>query len=181
MPRGCCQLCSLRPQRQPLLEGPQPGVPSRKYPLHRHQSNRHQSSKVQKCCSSPRPPRQSFLEGPSTVFWVAVVACTVVIRPSLMPAGQGGGSGAAVVAWRRCRGRRRGQETVVGPFLIALRKGRTRQRLAVQPLDPVSRHPPKASSMTLARGARQLVVHEALDTTSMDLASYFSWFTPCMR
>lgn len=37
--------------------------------------------------ASPRPPRQSFLEGPSTVFWVAVVACTVVIRPSLMPAG----------------------------------------------------------------------------------------------
>ena len=36
---------------------------------------------------SPRPPRQSFLEGPSTVFWVAVVACTVVIRPSRMPAG----------------------------------------------------------------------------------------------
>src|SRR3954470_8740401 len=33
----------------------------------------------------PRPPRQSFLDGPSTVFWVAVVACTVVIRPRLMP------------------------------------------------------------------------------------------------
>ncbi|GIM10991.1 hypothetical protein Vretimale_14556, partial [Volvox reticuliferus] len=32
-----------------------------------------------------RPPRQSFFDGPSTVFWVAVVACTVVIRPSLMP------------------------------------------------------------------------------------------------
>ena len=32
-----------------------------------------------------RPPRQSFLEGPSTVFWVAVVEWTVVIRPSVMP------------------------------------------------------------------------------------------------
>ena len=32
-----------------------------------------------------RPPRQSLLEGPSTVFWVAVVACTVVRRPSTMP------------------------------------------------------------------------------------------------
>ena len=26
--------------------------------------------------AAPRPPRQSFLEGPSTVFWVAVVAWT---------------------------------------------------------------------------------------------------------
>src|SRR4051794_27953858 len=33
----------------------------------------------------PRPPRQSLLEGPSTVFCVAVVACTVVIKPRLMP------------------------------------------------------------------------------------------------
>ena len=33
----------------------------------------------------PRPPRQSLLEGPSTVFWVAVAACTVVIRPRLIP------------------------------------------------------------------------------------------------
>ena len=34
---------------------------------------------------APRPPRQSFTEGPSTVFWVAVMACTVVIRPVTMP------------------------------------------------------------------------------------------------
>ena len=27
----------------------------------------------------------TFWEGPSTVFWVAVVACTVVIRPSKIP------------------------------------------------------------------------------------------------
>jgi hypothetical protein len=33
----------------------------------------------------PRPPRQSFIDGPSTVFCVAVAACTVVIRPRLMP------------------------------------------------------------------------------------------------
>ena len=33
----------------------------------------------------PRPPRQSFLEGSSPVFWVAVAAWTVVIRPRLMP------------------------------------------------------------------------------------------------
>src|SRR5258705_8097107 len=33
----------------------------------------------------PRPPRQSLLDGPSTVFCVAVVACTVVIRPRLIP------------------------------------------------------------------------------------------------
>src|SRR5690606_41844751 len=33
----------------------------------------------------PRPPRQSLLLGPSTVFWVAVAACTVVITPRLMP------------------------------------------------------------------------------------------------
>src|SRR5690625_1989997 len=33
----------------------------------------------------PRPPRQSFCDGPSTTFWLAVAACTVVIRPRLMP------------------------------------------------------------------------------------------------
>ena len=33
----------------------------------------------------PRPPRQSLLDGLSTVFWVAVAACTVVIKPRLMP------------------------------------------------------------------------------------------------
>jgi hypothetical protein len=34
---------------------------------------------------APRPPRQSLEEGPSTVFCVAVVACTVVISPSTNP------------------------------------------------------------------------------------------------
>lgn len=53
-----------------------------------------------------RPPRQSLLEGPSTVFWVAVVAWTVVMRPSTMP---------------------------------------------------------NLSFITLARGAKQLVVHDALE------------------
>lgn len=46
-------------------------------------------------------------EGPSTVFWVAVIACTVVMRPSTIS---------------------------------------------------------KLSWTTLARGAKQLVVHEALET-----------------
>ena len=32
-----------------------------------------------------RPPLQSFLEVPSTVFWLPVMEWTVVIRPSLMP------------------------------------------------------------------------------------------------
>merc|ERR1711970_421558 len=71
-------------------------------------------------CPAPQPPRQSLPLGPSTVFWVAVTACTVVIRPSSRP---------------------------------------------------------KLSLMTLATGARQLVVQEALDTTCR-LGSYFSWFTP---
>ena len=35
--------------------------------------------------AAARPPRQSFLEGPSTVFCVAVVECTVDIKPSLIP------------------------------------------------------------------------------------------------
>ena len=36
---------------------------------------------------------------------------------------------------------------------------------------------PKLSLITLARGARQLVVQEALDTTVMSLW-YLSWLTP---
>src|SRR5574344_2934853 len=35
--------------------------------------------------AAARPPRQSFIDGPSTVFCVAVVECTVVIRPSVIP------------------------------------------------------------------------------------------------
>src|SRR5215472_8117680 len=35
--------------------------------------------------AAARPTRQSFFEGPSTVFCVAVTACTVVIRPSTIP------------------------------------------------------------------------------------------------
>ncbi|KAG8509191.1 hypothetical protein J0S82_008134, partial [Galemys pyrenaicus] len=75
--------------------------------------------------AAPRPSRHSFPEGPSTVFWVAVMACTSLahshtMRPSTMP---------------------------------------------------------KLSWMTLARGAKQLVVQEALLTILREL-SYFSWFTP---
>merc|ERR1712187_589783 len=38
-------------------------------------------------CEAQRPPRQSLppREGPSTVNCVAVIACTVVIKPSTMP------------------------------------------------------------------------------------------------
>src|SRR5512140_3928119 len=67
----------------------------------------------------PRPPRQSLLLGPSTVFWVAVAACTVVISPRLMP---------------------------------------------------------HLSFSTLATGARQLVVQDALEMIASPL--YFWWFTP---
>src|SRR5215217_3803900 len=67
----------------------------------------------------PRPPRQSLLEGPSTVFCVAVAACTVVIRPRLMP---------------------------------------------------------HLSLSTLATGARQLVVQDALEMIASP--AYFWWFTP---
>src|SRR6516165_1092230 len=58
--------------------------------------------------AAARPPRQSFFEGLSTVFCVAVIAWTVVIRPSTIP---------------------------------------------------------NLSCTTLARGARQPVVQEALETT----------------
>mmetsp|Transcript_1334 Transcript_1334/g.3296 ORF Transcript_1334/g.3296 Transcript_1334/m.3296 type:complete len:231 (+) Transcript_1334:240-932(+) len=68
-----------------------------------------------------RPARQSLppLDGPSTVSWLAVAACTVVMSPSTMP---------------------------------------------------------NSSWMTLASGARQLVVHEALETMSWPL--YSVWLTP---
>merc|ERR1719198_1087095 len=69
---------------------------------------------------APRPPRQSLPDGPSTVFWVAVVACTVVIRPLTMP---------------------------------------------------------YSSWMIFASGARQLVVHEAFDSTVTSLV-YLVWLTP---
>uniref|UniRef100_A0A9L0JH43 Uncharacterized protein n=1 Tax=Equus asinus TaxID=9793 RepID=A0A9L0JH43_EQUAS len=35
--------------------------------------------------AAPWPSFHSFPEGPSTVFWVAVMACTVVMSPSTMP------------------------------------------------------------------------------------------------
>jgi len=67
-----------------------------------------------------RPPRQSLWEGPSTVFWVAVVEWTVVIKPSMIP---------------------------------------------------------NSSWMILARGAKQLVVQDALEMT-VYLGSYASKLTP---
>src|SRR5947209_19736669 len=71
--------------------------------------------------AAPRPPRQSFLLGPSTVGCVAVIACTVVISPSASP---------------------------------------------------------KLSLMTLATGARQLVVQEALETILSFVGSNLWWLTP---
>src|SRR3546814_18682756 len=70
----------------------------------------------------PRPPRQSLLDGPSTTFWLAVAACTVAIRPRLMP---------------------------------------------------------HLSLSTLAIGARQLVVHEALEVIASPLQDL--WLTDRMR
>merc|ERR1719387_737515 len=35
--------------------------------------------------AAARPPRQSFADTPSTVFWVAVYEWIVVIRPFSMP------------------------------------------------------------------------------------------------
>merc|ERR1711890_85773 len=70
--------------------------------------------------AAPRPSLQALFDGPSTVFCVAVTACTVVIKPSII--------------W-------------------------------------------KLSLTTLARGARQLVVQLALETTFWPV-SYFSWLTP---
>jgi hypothetical protein len=49
---------------------------------------------------APRPERQSLPEGASTVFWVAVVAWQVVIRPSTMPK-LGGGSVTQI--WQQCQ------------------------------------------------------------------------------
>merc|ERR1719353_2887755 len=74
--------------------------------------------------AAARPARQSapFME-PSTVNCDAVVACTVVIRPCLMP---------------------------------------------------------NLSWMVLASGARPLVVHDAHETTAIDV-SYSSWLTPTTR
>src|SRR6201996_4068664 len=34
---------------------------------------------------APRPPLQSFADGPATVFWVAVTAWIVLIKPSSIP------------------------------------------------------------------------------------------------
>merc|ERR1719159_639577 len=73
-------------------------------------------------CEAQRPPRQSLPPrlGPSTVSWVAVMACTVVIKPSTRP---------------------------------------------------------NFSCTTFVSGARQFVVHEALETT-VSVGLYSVWFTP---
>src|SRR5258706_6781795 len=72
---------------------------------------------------APLPPRQSFMEGLSTVFCVAVTAWMVLIRPSRIP---------------------------------------------------------NLSFNTLARGAKQLVVHDALETIVL-AAVIFLWLTPITK
>merc|ERR1719343_1539370 len=74
-------------------------------------------------CDAQRPPRQSLPPrlGPSTVSCVAVIACTVVIKPSFRP---------------------------------------------------------NFSCTTFANGAKQLVVHEAFETTVSDPGLNSVWFTP---
>merc|ERR1711941_170621 len=73
-------------------------------------------------CDAQRPPRQSLPPrlGPSTVSCVAVIACTVVIKPSTMP---------------------------------------------------------NCSWTTFANGARQLVVHDAFETTVSEVL-FSVWLTP---
>mmetsp|Transcript_5879 Transcript_5879/g.18544 ORF Transcript_5879/g.18544 Transcript_5879/m.18544 type:complete len:204 (-) Transcript_5879:347-958(-) len=75
--------------------------------------------------AAARPPRQSFIDGPSTVFCVAVYAWIVVMRPVWMPR-------------------------------------------------------PSLSS-TCTTGARQLVVHDAFETTWCWLVLYSWWLTPMTR
>ncbi len=179
------------------------------------------------CPSSIRPAPPTFLEGPSTVFWVAVVACTVVIRPSRMPAvtkgtqlwvrfrclvALGGSYTAPVLQTAKMAGlqQRLHPHKMEVPLCVpsstaaaasncacqrtkgvvhCLGQGRPAvggaaatllhaSRQQAQNIRIVQLSAPKASFTTLATGARQLVVHEALDSTVTE-GSYFSWFTPC--
>jgi hypothetical protein len=98
-------------------------------------------------CAAPRPPRQSLPDGPSTVFCVAVVACTVVIRPCARRRARV----SARAWWAGGSGARRGMA-----------------RASTMPY---------SSLMILARGARQLVVHEAFESTLTPFV-YFVWLTP---
>ena len=75
---------------------------------------------------APRPPRQSLAEGPSTVFWVAVVAWTLSEREGTISSRPSGG-------------------------------GKMQTHVVMRASTMVN-----LSLRTLARGARQLVVHEAL-------------------
>uniref|UniRef100_A0A8C0NZ43 Uncharacterized protein n=1 Tax=Canis lupus familiaris TaxID=9615 RepID=A0A8C0NZ43_CANLF len=67
--------------------------------------------------AAPRPSHHNFPEGPSTVFWVAVMAWTVVMRPSTMPKW----------SWMTLA---RGAKQLVGAGVASrqLRGGRARQR-----------------------------------------------------
>uniref|UniRef100_A0A4X1UWF2 Uncharacterized protein n=1 Tax=Sus scrofa TaxID=9823 RepID=A0A4X1UWF2_PIG len=126
--------------------------------------------------AAPRPSRHSFPDGPSTVFWVAVMAWTVVWR-------QGGGVKALPSAcdasslWEELRDTVLGttpphpSSDVLSLYSSGLSSGRgriqswvrTERALAQSPSPTMSPSTmPKWSWMTLARGAKQLVVQEAL-------------------
>jgi len=133
-----------------------------------------------------RPPRQSFLLGPSTVFCVAVVAWTVCascIAPSCLDAlrvriAQHSGAptqraGLTVMSaltmpkfsWMTCGSSQRESTLCTLP----MRTGHAMEQSGTH-------GPPPAP--TLASGARQLVVQEAFETTSMLAPSYLSSLTP---
>ena len=98
--------------------------------------------------AAPRPSRQFFPDGPSTVFWVAVTAWMVVMRPSRIP-------NLSLMTYKMAISNDHPQMTVT-------RNGGGGGG---------------SVSLTLARGARQFVVQEALDTTVMSL-EYLSSLTP---
>merc|ERR1719318_2051815 len=102
-------------------------------------------------CPAPRPPRQSF---PLGITFPTALAAPVEDGMMFCPAP-----------------RPPRQSFPLGPstvFCVAV----VAWTVVINPSDMV-----KLSWMILARGARQLVVQEALDTTCM-LGSYLSLFTP---
>ena len=133
--------------------------------------------------AAPRPPRQSFLDGPSTVFCVAVVACTVVIKPCR---GRPRACSARVCAalkpdtdirqcsfsagfsrWHGMCAHLENAELLVHD----LQKDRAQLRSVASqsqwPLDSATPHGTQMQGgmgLALASGARQLVVQDALDT-----------------
>lgn len=89
---------------------------------------------------APRPSLHSLPEGPSTVFCVAVIAWTVLWRRSEQK-----------TAFKFTSDPITGKQLLLGSVQIQM------MRITMRPSTM-----PKLSLMTLARGARQLVVQEAL-------------------